>query len=115
MVDVAATDDLLRLALAKDSEIKTAVDRDAVARLRTVVEPYERRLVEQQALRDRRDIASNLAEQRRATAQRLSELMAEHIRIMGLAPQGPRLRPRDTVDLGVRGIRSEHALRLPRG
>lgn len=87
IVDVAAMDDFPKLALAEDPEAKIALAREAVERLRTLVEPYERQLIEQQELRERLNIASRLAEQRRGTTQRLSELKSEYMRVLGLAPQ----------------------------
>ena len=46
-------DEFPQLARAEDPEPKLAAARAAVARLRAVVEPYERALMEQQASRER--------------------------------------------------------------
>jgi len=55
LVDVAAMTDFPQLRRAEDAEPKIAVAREAVARLRSVVQPYERALMEQQSARERID------------------------------------------------------------
>jgi hypothetical protein len=78
LVDVAAMDDFPYLQRADDPEPKVAAARASVARLRTVVQPYEQALMERQANRQRIDAAKALAVERRATSERLAELKARY-------------------------------------
>jgi hypothetical protein len=78
LVDVAAMEDFPYLQRADDPEPKIAAAREAVARLRAVVQPYERALTERQANRERIDAARTVAEERRATSERLVELKARY-------------------------------------
>lgn len=87
MVDVAAMEDFPKLAIVEDADSKIAAARVETERLRGLVEPFERQLVEQEALRERIDVSARLAEQRRATAAQVAELKAEYMRVMALAPQ----------------------------
>ncbi len=86
LVDVAAMDEFPQLARAEDPEPKLATARAAVARLRAVVEPYERALMEQQASRERIDTVKAVAESRRATSDRLTELMAVYLEVLAMDP-----------------------------
>jgi hypothetical protein len=65
LVDVAAMTDFPQLRRVDDPEPKIAAARDYVARLRDVVEPYERALMKEQAARARIDAAKHVAEERR--------------------------------------------------
>jgi hypothetical protein len=87
LVDVAAMDDFPGLRKADDPAGRTATAREAVARLRSVVQPYEKALMEQQANRERFDAAKRTAEERRATAERLGELKARYFEILSLEPK----------------------------
>jgi len=86
LVDVAAMTDFPQLRRVDDSEPKIAAAREAVARLREVVKPYERALMEMQEARERIDAAKHASEQRRATSQRLAELMARYLEVLAMAP-----------------------------
>ena len=70
LVDVAAMDTFSGLRKSDDPEMRSAMAREAVARLRAVVQPYEKALMEQQANRDRFDAAKQAAQERQATSQR---------------------------------------------
>ncbi len=102
LVDVASMTDFPQLARVEDHETKIIAAREAVARLREVVQPYEQALAERQAARDQ--IAAARAEHadRRATAQRLSELKDRYTEILQLEPhpRGLALEPflRDLFD-----------------
>jgi hypothetical protein len=87
LVDVAAMDDFPYLQRADDREPKIAAAREAVARLRAVVQPYERALMEQQANRERIDAAKIAAQERRATSQRLAELKSRYYEVMAMPAQ----------------------------
>jgi len=87
LVDVSAMTDFPQLARTDDPAAKVAEARAAVARLKAVVEPYEKALMEQQAAKEQIDIAKQVAEDRRATTQRLAELKAAYFQVMALAPQ----------------------------
>jgi hypothetical protein len=87
LVDVAAMDDFPQLQRADEPEPKIAAARSAVARLRAVVQPYEQALMEQQADRERFQVARMDAEDRRATAQRLAELKTSYLESMKLPAQ----------------------------
>lgn len=86
LVDVAAMTDFPQLRRAEDPESKSAVAREAVGRLRGVVEPYERALMQQQAARERIDAAKQAAEDRRATSRRLADLKARYFELVGKEP-----------------------------
>lgn len=86
LVDVAAMTDFPQLRRAEESAKKIEEAKEAVARLRAVVEPYERALMEQQAARERIDAAKHTAEERRATSQRLAELKARYFELLTMAP-----------------------------
>jgi hypothetical protein len=86
LVDVAAMDEFRGLRKSDDPASRTTTAREAVARLRSVVQPYEKALMEKQANRERFDAAKREAEERRATAQRLGELKAHYFEILGLEP-----------------------------
>ena len=87
LVDVAAMDDFPGLQRADDPQPKIAAAREAVARLRAVVQPYERELIERQADRERFDAARVAAEERRATNERLAELKARYLEVLRMDPQ----------------------------
>jgi Restriction endonuclease len=87
LVDVAAMTEFADLQRAEDPTPKIAAAREAVARLRAVVQPYERALMEQQASRERFDAAKVAAEERRATSQRLAELKARYLDVMAMSAQ----------------------------
>jgi len=86
LVDVAAMDEFPGLHKSDDPTVRIATAREAVARLRSVVQPYEKALMAQQANRERFDAAKREAEERRATAQRLGELKTRYFEILGLEP-----------------------------
>jgi hypothetical protein len=86
LVDVAAMDEFPGLRKSDDPVARTATAREAVARLRSVVQPYEKRLMEQQANRERFDAARHEADERRATSQRMGELRARYLEIVGMEP-----------------------------
>jgi hypothetical protein len=86
LVDVAAMTDFPQLRRTEDPEPKIAAARDAVARLRAVVRPYERELMERQAARERIDGVKQAAQDRRATVQRLTELKASYLEILKMQP-----------------------------
>jgi hypothetical protein len=110
LVDVAAMTDFPQLRRVEDAEPKVATAREAVARLRQVVKPYERALMEQQASRERIDAEKHQAEERRATSQRLVELKARYYELLDMepVPRGFALEKVltalfDTFDLAPRG------------
>jgi hypothetical protein len=86
LVDVAAMADFPQLRRAEDPEPKIASARAAVARLREVVEPYERALMDEQSARERIDAAKQAARDRRATSDRLTELQAHYFELLGMEP-----------------------------
>ncbi len=86
LVDVAAMTDFPQLRRTEDPEPKIAAARDAVARLRAVVRPYERELMERQAARERIDGVKQAAQDRRATVQRLTELKTSYLDILKMQP-----------------------------
>jgi hypothetical protein len=86
LVDVAAMTDFPQLRRVEDPEPKITAAREAVARLRDVVKPYERALMEQQAVRERIDAAKHAAEERRATSQRLTQLKARYFELLAMEP-----------------------------
>jgi hypothetical protein len=87
MVDVAAMTEFSGLARVDDPGPKIKAAKEAVGRLRAVVEPYEMELMEQQASRERFDVARAASEQQRATVARLEELKSRYTGIMSLDPQ----------------------------
>lgn len=87
LVDVAAMEDFPQLRRAEDAEAKIAEARAAVARLRTLVKPYEQVLLERQQNRERIEAAKVEAFERRATTQRLAQLMGRYIELMQMPPQ----------------------------
>jgi hypothetical protein len=110
LVDVSEMTEFSQLARTDDPEAKVAQARAAVARLKAVVKPYEKALMERQAAKEQIDIAKRVAEDRRATTQRLAELKAMYFEVMALAPQarGYKLEKLltsvfDTFDLDPRG------------
>jgi hypothetical protein len=87
LVDVSALEDFPYLQRVDDPGPKIAAARDAVARLRAVVQPYERALMERQANRERIDAARSLAEERRATSERLADLKARYLQAVTMPAQ----------------------------
>lgn len=87
LVDVAAMDDFPQLQRVDDPGPKIAAARSAVQRLRAVVQPSERALMDRQASRDRLQAARAHAEARRATSERLTELKAQYLGTMDLPAQ----------------------------
>jgi hypothetical protein len=87
LLDVAAMEEFPGLRKSDDPEMRTALAREAVARLRSVVQPYEKALMEQQANRERFDVAKQEATERQATSQRLAVLKARYFEILGLEPK----------------------------
>ena len=87
LVDVAAMTGFPGLQRADDPEPKIAAAREAVARLRAVVQPYERALMERQANRERFDAARVAADERRATSQRVAELRARYLEVVTMPAQ----------------------------
>jgi Restriction endonuclease len=102
LVDVASMTDFPQLARVEDHEAKIVAAREAVARLKEVVKPYEQALAERQAARDQITAAQAEHADRRATAQRLSELKDRYTEILQLEPhpRGLALEPflRDLFD-----------------
>jgi hypothetical protein len=86
LVDVAAMDEFPGLRKSDDPAARTVRAREAVTRLRSVVQPYEKALMEQQSNRERFDVARRQAEERRATTLRLDDLKAFYFEILGLEP-----------------------------
>lgn len=86
LIDVAAMDEFPKLRKSDDPVERTAMAREAVARLRAVVQPYEKALMEQQASRERFDAVKHEAEERRATSQRLGELKARYLETLNMEP-----------------------------
>jgi hypothetical protein len=86
LVDVASMTDFPQLARVEDHETKIAVAREAVARLKEVVQPYEQALAEQQASREQIAAAQAERADRRATAQRLAELRDRYMEILQMDP-----------------------------
>lgn len=87
IVDVAAMDDFPQLRRAEDADAKIAEAKAAVGRLRALVKPYEQALLERQRERERIDASKVEAAERRATAQRLAELMSRYVEIVQMPPQ----------------------------
>ncbi len=86
LVDVASMTDFPQLARVEDRETKIAVAREAVARLKEVVQPYEQALAEQQASREQIAAAQAERADRRATAQRLAEPRDRYMEILQMDP-----------------------------
>jgi hypothetical protein len=86
LVDVAAMSEFPQLRRAEDPEPKIAAAREAVARLGAVVKSYERALMEKQAAKERIDLSKRAGEERRATSERLTELKAQYLQLLPLAP-----------------------------
>lgn len=87
LADVAQLDEFPSLVRAEDASAKVREARAAVARLRVLVQPYEEALLEQQRTRDKIDAVKTEAAERRATAQRLTELMSDYTAIVQMEPQ----------------------------
>ena len=110
LVDVSEMTEFPQLARTDDPEAKVAAARAAVARLKDVVEPYEKTLMDARAAKDRIDIAKRAAEDRRATTHRLAELKQVYFEVMSLQPhaRGFKLEPLlgavfEAFDLNPRG------------
>jgi hypothetical protein len=108
LVDVSAMDEFPGLRRSDDPAARTATTREAVARSRSVVQPYEKALMEQQANRERFDAVKHEVEERRATSRRLGELKARYFEILGMEPRGFALEQLledifETFDLDPRG------------
>lgn len=87
LVDVAAMTDFPDLARVDDPGPKIEAAKEAVARLRAVVEPYEKELMAQEANRERFDAVRAAAEEQRATVARLEELKVRLTEIVAMEPQ----------------------------
>src|SRR5579875_520340 len=87
LVDVSQMDTFPGLIRHEDAATKIAEAKVAVARLRSVVEPYEQALMEQQRNHERFAAARTAAQDRQATAARLAELRAEYMAMLTMAPQ----------------------------
>jgi hypothetical protein len=87
LVDVSQMDEFPSLTRAEDAPTKLKEAQAAVRRLRSLVEPYEKALIDQQRTRDVIDATEVEAAERRATARRLRELMASYVEILAMAPQ----------------------------
>jgi hypothetical protein len=87
LVDVSSMTEFPGLERVEDPEPKIAAARAAVARLRAVVQPYERDLMERQANAERFDAAKVIAEERRATSQRLAELKSRYLEAVAMPAQ----------------------------
>jgi len=86
LVDVAAMSDFPQLRRVEDPEPKLEAAREAIARLKAVVQPYEQELMERQTARERIDVTKQAAEDRRATAGRLQQLKARYLEVLALSP-----------------------------
>lgn len=75
------------MARVDDAEAKTAAAREAVARLKAVVQPYEKALAEQEGARANIAAARTEQAERRATARRLAELKDRYMEILQMDPQ----------------------------
>jgi hypothetical protein len=87
MIDVAQMEYFPQLERVEDPTTKIAEARRMVAHLRTVVEPYEQALAEQQAQRDRIAAARESQSELQATSRRLSELMTSYLEIVKMDAQ----------------------------
>src|SRR5258708_4325425 len=74
------------LRKSDDPVARTRAARDAVARLRSVVQPYEKALMEAESNRERLNAAKHQAEERQGTARRLTELKARYLDTLALEP-----------------------------
>ncbi len=82
MIDVAAMESFPKLARHEDHVRLTDEATAAVARLREVVEPYERRILEREKLNARIAEVRAGGEERRAFAQRLETLAARYLELV---------------------------------
>jgi hypothetical protein len=87
LVDVASMTDFPQLARAEEPDTKIAAARQAIARLKGVVQPYEKALTEQQAAREHIATAQAERSDRLATAQRLAELKDRYTELLQMEPQ----------------------------
>src|SRR5258708_34697831 len=74
------------LRKSDDPVARTRAARDAVARLSSVVQPYEKALMEAESNRARLNAAKHQAEERQGTARRLTELKARYPGTLALEP-----------------------------
>jgi len=82
MIDVAAMEEFPKLRRHEDSERLTAEAVQAVERLRKVVQPYERELLQQEQARVRIQERRTKGEQRRAFSDRLDGLKASYLELV---------------------------------
>lgn len=82
MVDVAAMDSFPKLARHEDAARLTGEAEGAVQRLRAVVEPYERQLLEREQARARITETRAHGEQRRALVERLEALKGRYLELV---------------------------------
>lgn len=87
MADVAAMEDFPQLRRAEDSGAKITEAKEAVARLRGLMQPYEEALAQEAAAREGIRATRAANEERRATSQRLAELQRRYMELVSLAPQ----------------------------
>lgn len=87
LVDVANMKDFPQLSRAEDADLKIADARRAVAHLKTLVEPYEIQLQEEQQTRERIADRRDEYNAQRATTQQLDQLRQEFLQITQMEPQ----------------------------
>ena len=90
MVDVAAMDEFPKLRRHEESDRLTAEAKEAVARLREVVQPYEQELLEREQARVRIDEARAEGEQRRAFQERLQGLRESYLELVEMGDKKAR-------------------------
>jgi restriction endonuclease len=84
MSDTADMDDFPQLAWIEDAEDRTQAARDAVARLKRYIEPYEAQLAQGEAARREIERNRRSAELRRATTEALEQLKVRFFELMAM-------------------------------
>lgn len=84
MSDVADMDDFPQLAWVEDAEKLIRKARDAVARLKRYIEPYEAQLAAEEGARQRIEQGRRQAELRRATTQALERLKGDFFQLLAM-------------------------------
>jgi uncharacterized protein YeeX (DUF496 family) len=87
LVDVANMREFPQLRRVEDADLKIADARRAVAHLKSLVQPYETRLQQEQATRERIADRRDEYEARRATTAQLGQLCATFLEVTRMAPQ----------------------------
>lgn len=82
MSDLADMDDFPQLAWVEDADDRTETARDAIARLKRYIEPYETQLVQEEAARQRIERTRRQAELQRATTQALERLKGDFLKLL---------------------------------